>query len=252
MGSPVSPLVANLFIEWLEQEAIATSPITCAPTLWIRYVNDIIEIIKKGQVENLNEHLNTIDTTQNIKFTNDEEKEGQITFFDTLIVRKEDGSVKMLVYRIPTHTNQYLQFDSHNPLTHKLSVMRTLVDRYLSVVTEKEGQEREIEHIRSALKGCGYPQWTQTKIVEPAFTKTKDKQGRGKRKRDSERKTNGMVVIPYVKNVSEAFSRVFRKHNVSVAFKPHSTLRRALVHPKDKTKIEDVCVCVLPHSLQKL
>ena len=87
MGSPVSPLVANLFMEQLE--AIATSQITCAPTLWKRYVDDIIEIIKKGQVENLTEHLNTICTKQSIKCTFEEEKEGQIPFLDTLIVRKE-------------------------------------------------------------------------------------------------------------------------------------------------------------------
>ncbi len=28
MGSPVSPVIANLFVEWLEQQAIATTPVT--------------------------------------------------------------------------------------------------------------------------------------------------------------------------------------------------------------------------------
>ena len=27
MGSPVSPILANFFMEWLEQQAIATAPI---------------------------------------------------------------------------------------------------------------------------------------------------------------------------------------------------------------------------------
>jgi hypothetical protein len=53
-----------------------------------------------------------------------------------------------------------------------------------------------------------------------------------------------MVVIPYVKNVSEALARVYRKHNIGVAMRPHSTLRRFLVHPKDKTLTEEVCGCV--------
>ncbi|KAH3875731.1 hypothetical protein DPMN_039007 [Dreissena polymorpha] len=47
MGSPVSSIVANLFMEWLEQQALATSPITCAPKLWKRYVDDILEIVTK-------------------------------------------------------------------------------------------------------------------------------------------------------------------------------------------------------------
>ena len=44
MGSPVSPIVANLFMEFLEQHAIATAPMDCWPRLWKRYVDDILEI----------------------------------------------------------------------------------------------------------------------------------------------------------------------------------------------------------------
>ena len=40
-GSSVSQIVANLYMEVLEQHAIATSPITCAPRLWKRFVDDI-------------------------------------------------------------------------------------------------------------------------------------------------------------------------------------------------------------------
>ena len=33
MGSPVSPVIANIFMEWLEQQDILTAPITCKPKL---------------------------------------------------------------------------------------------------------------------------------------------------------------------------------------------------------------------------
>jgi len=33
MGNPISPIVANLYMEWLEKEAIATTPVTCQPKL---------------------------------------------------------------------------------------------------------------------------------------------------------------------------------------------------------------------------
>ena len=82
----------------------------------------------------LMDHLNTVDTTGSIKFTYEEEADGQIPFLDTLIVRKEDGSVKLLVYRKKTHT--YLDFSSHHPLHQKLGVIRTLLDRCHSLVTE--------------------------------------------------------------------------------------------------------------------
>ncbi|XP_053372991.1 uncharacterized protein LOC128546467 [Mercenaria mercenaria] len=116
-------------MEFLEQQAIATAPLDCRPKLWKRYVDDVLEIIRKGQVQNLTEHLNKVDTTGSIQFTHEAEEDGKIPFLDTLIVRQPDGSVKLLVYRKKAHTDRYLQFDSHHPLQHKYSVIRTLLER---------------------------------------------------------------------------------------------------------------------------
>ena len=57
MGSPVSPLLANLFMEWLEKQAIATAPVERKPKFWKRYVDDVLELIKKDQVRNLTDTL---------------------------------------------------------------------------------------------------------------------------------------------------------------------------------------------------
>ena len=43
-----------------------------------------------------------------------------------------------------------------------------------------------------------------------------------------------MVVIPYVKGLTEAVSRVFKKHRVSTAMPPFQTIKNIIVHPKDK------------------
>ena len=51
MGSPVSPIVADIFMEFLEQSAIASVPVECKLKLWKRYVDDILEIIKKHRVD---------------------------------------------------------------------------------------------------------------------------------------------------------------------------------------------------------
>ncbi|XP_023028767.2 uncharacterized protein [Leptinotarsa decemlineata] len=49
MGSPLSPVVANLFMEEIETEAIATSHLK--PKLWLRYVDDIFVIWSHGHQE---------------------------------------------------------------------------------------------------------------------------------------------------------------------------------------------------------
>ncbi|XP_072025437.1 uncharacterized protein [Amphiura filiformis] len=131
-------------MEWLEQRAIANAPIACRPKLWKRYVDDILEITPKGTTQDRStDHLNKADPTNNIKFTYEEEAEGKIPFLDTLINRKDDGSVKTTVYRKKTHTDQYLNFASQHPLHQKLGVVRTLLDRKDAIVTEEEDKQQE-------------------------------------------------------------------------------------------------------------
>ena len=173
MGSPVSPITCNLYMEFLEQEAIATAPLDFRPRLWKRYVDDILEIVKENQVENLTDHLNNTDPSGSIKFTYEKETSGQIPFLDTLIVRKPDGSVKLLVYRKATHTDQYLNFASHHPLNHKLGVVRTLLDRMDRIVTEDIDKQKEEATIKKALDKCGYPSWSFDQVKKKMQNKTK-------------------------------------------------------------------------------
>ena len=66
-------------------------------------------------MQQLTDHLNRVDETNSIKFTHEEEAEGTIPFLDTLLVRKESGEVKLLIFPKNTHTDQYLNFFSHHP-----------------------------------------------------------------------------------------------------------------------------------------
>ena len=106
---------------------------------------------------------------------------------DALIVRKPDNTVKLLVYRKKTHTDQYLSFDSHHPLHLKLRVVRTLLDRNPKFVTEQKDQEKEEEYIREALSVCGYPKWSVDKEKKQMKDK-EDKIATKKPKKDQDTK----------------------------------------------------------------
>ena len=59
MASPVSPVIANIYMEYFESLAILSSPTLIK--WWFRYVDDVHCATRKDQVKQLQEHLNSID-----------------------------------------------------------------------------------------------------------------------------------------------------------------------------------------------
>ena len=151
MGSPVNPVVAYLYMEVIEESAIAAS--TTPPKVWKRYVDDSFVIIKEHSVNKFHYTLNAVDSK--ISFTIETDNNGQISFLDTLITRK-NGSVTIGVYRKSTHTDRYLDFNSHHELKHKISTASTLLNRALNLPSTAEGVRKELTHVSNALKSNGY------------------------------------------------------------------------------------------------
>ena len=79
MGSPVSPIVANLFMESFEKDALETA--RNPSSLWLRYVDDTMTKIHSYHIFEFSEHLNTTDP--HIKFTSEKEEVNKIPFLDT-------------------------------------------------------------------------------------------------------------------------------------------------------------------------
>jgi len=122
-------------------------------------------------------------------------------FLDTLIVRKADGRVKLLIYRKKTHADQYLHFSSHHPLQHKLSMVRTLLDGSSHIVTEVEDPEQEEQHIHTALARCGYPDWSINQVKSQMLT-PKTKKTIRKQIRQLSDEPKSTVDIPYEQDLS--------------------------------------------------
>ena len=68
MGSPISPIVANLFMENFEIRALQSSP--NPPLLWKRFVDDTFVILKKAHKEEFLTHINSVDKTSSLPLKN--------------------------------------------------------------------------------------------------------------------------------------------------------------------------------------
>ena len=102
MGSPVSPIVDNLYMEHFEFIALSTA--LRPPSLWFRYVDDTFVLTHEDDVNSLTSHINNIE--DHIQFTTEPETQGKLPFLDLPVTVLDDTSTKITIYRKPTHTDQ--------------------------------------------------------------------------------------------------------------------------------------------------
>ena len=234
MGSPISPIVANLFMEDLEVQAIMTSP--SPPVLWKRYVDDTFTIIHKQDKDAFLEHLNNIHP--NIKFTSEETRpDGAIPFLDILITPKDDGSLQTSVYRKPTHTDLYLQWDSHHTIPSKYSVVGTLYHRAKTICSNQEMLLKEEQHLFQALKKCKYPTWALNRVKLRCQNPSNKSKNNNQKKQNNQTRRNLYMVVPYYKGLNESIKRSCSRFGVQVHFKGGLTIKDLLMAPKDKDHI---------------
>ena len=137
------------------------------------------------------------------------------------------------MYRKPTHTDQYLNFSSNNPKSHKISVIRALVDRAFDFCSP-EFLEAELLHIKKTLKSNGY----QINLVNKHIQRRQNSH-MSRSLPCSTRSDMKYISVPYVPNTTEKMNRVLRPYNISLASKPTVTLRKQLCRLKDKTPLID-------------
>ena len=155
IGASTSGFAADIFMERLEERAL--NSFSNPPKLWLRFVDDTFAKLTEIFVNLFLEHLNK--QHPRIEFTSENMKDNSIAFLDTLVTVKEDKHVDITIYRKPTHTDQYLSFQSNHHINQKIGIVLTFENRINSIVTSEENKIKEHEYTKRALKKYGYPKW---------------------------------------------------------------------------------------------
>ena len=95
--------------------------------MWVRYVDDTFCAIEEQSAEEFHKHLNSISSS--ITFTLEWEQNQSPTFLDVKVTQNRDNTISTTIYKKPTHTDRYLQFDLHHPKHHKFTEAKTLHDK---------------------------------------------------------------------------------------------------------------------------
>jgi len=122
MGLGIVALAATIFMEDFERRVLQKTRVMVS--IYKRYADDVFTKTQKDQVLTLLKAMNK--EHPNIKMTHETESDGKIGYLDVMVIQDEDR-VQTTVHRKPCHSNQYLHFTSNHPMSHKRSVVRTLI-----------------------------------------------------------------------------------------------------------------------------
>ena len=215
MKADVIAFVAGV-IATFEEEALATAP--HPPNLWKRYVDDTFVIQEEKYKNEFFQHINSLE--DNIKFTAETTKaHGSMPFLDTLVTPRSDGSLETKIYRKPTHTNQYLQWDSHHAINNKYSIISTLLHRARNICSNKELLEEEQANIQKALSACKYPYWAINRM------KLKVDAPKTRQNRNNKTTCRSHITVPYDEGLSEIIKNIAKIWHTS-SFQKWQDLKR--------------------------
>ena len=104
MGSPLGPVLANIFMRHFEEKWVMNSG--DRPSVWFRYIDDTFTLFRnKDTAINFLHYLNS--RHKNNQFTVEFENNYEIPFLDVSVKRHENNSFSTSIYRKKTFTGLY-------------------------------------------------------------------------------------------------------------------------------------------------
>ncbi len=200
-------------MEDVEQRALASAPVRLS--FWKRFVDDIISAVSRNDIDILLQHLNSIEPS--IQFTVERETNGDLAFLDLNVCRTIEGKLETAVYRKPTHTDKYLSYNSHHPVSHKKSVAKTLLQRAEHLPSNSDSQANEREYVLNILRENNYPKDFLKNCLNPSACRNQNNS-------EGDTSIKGYAVVPYIQGVTEPIKRILSNCNIKVALKPYLTL----------------------------
>ncbi|XP_058820994.1 uncharacterized protein LOC131683172 [Topomyia yanbarensis] len=217
MGSPLSPVVANIVMEKLEKDAIEKlKQKNISLVVYRRYVDDCFVVGRANEIETVVRTFN--EQHNNINFTCEMEERGRIRFLDLMLPR--EGEKIQKAWHPKQKTGRYLDYTSESPHTHKKNTAIALFDRALKL-TDTEKREETIKTALDILRSNNYPEHYIRRILKQRV----DLLYNTMKTRGTEERTTKYASIPYIPCLSEKIGKLLRKNDVTAAYKPTNKIK---------------------------
>ena len=171
MGSSISSLVAEIFLQQYEDANIKHLLDTKKLAYYARYVDDILIIFDTTKI-----NLHTVNTYKdnihsNIKLNPTHEEQNSIDFLD-LTISCQHKKLEIDIYRKPTTTDTTINFLSNHPIEQKMEAYRYHITRMHSLLLDPDKKHKEWETIQTIAKNNNIPQQLIQKLNQHTQQKT--------------------------------------------------------------------------------
>jgi len=229
MGSPLSPIIADLVLRDLERKAIEKLPISLP--IYYRYVDDILLAAPTNQLENILTVFNSFHNR--LQFTLEISSNDMINFLDVTIFL-DDRKIMFDRFEKATNTGRYINFHSQHPISHKRGIVYGLIDRIL-LLSHPSFHEKNIKNTVHILLNNCYPLPFIFATINKRLKTLMNRRLHNVKKKSEVLETTqkNFFTIPYLKSISESFLPVIKKHGYEIAFSVPNTLNKFIKRGKD-------------------
>ena len=170
MGSPLAPVLANLFMGFHEDHWLKNYHKPDSVLFYRRYVDDIFCIFNnETDATDFFNYLNL--QHPNIKFTLEKEINNCLSFLDVKINKLTDNCV-ISVHRKKTYTGLLTNFQSFTSFSYKIGLIRTLIDRAFKINNTKDGFNKDVSYVKSILQRNSFPSYLIDKVTTDYLNKS--------------------------------------------------------------------------------
>ena len=217
MGSPISGLMAEIFLQQEEKNIIKNILDTNNIYLYNRYVDDILIIYDHSRT-NTSEISEFMNIHPALHFKPTTERKRSVNFLDLTITR-QTNKLTLNIYRKPTTTDTTIHCNSNHPTEHKTAAHRFLLNRAHQLPITQEQREKELDIIYHIAKNNGYNKKTidniQTRITNKDHRKTTTAHKK-------------WVTFEYHSPLIRKVTNIFKNTNLSIAYRASNTIQKLL------------------------
>ena len=152
LGSPLGPLLANVFMSSIEDTLERQGKL---PSFYCRYVDDTLTVMP--DLATATTFLHTLNSAHtSVKFTMEVEKNCKLPFFGTKLLNHAPR-IETEIYVKQTNTGLLLHYQSHVDSRYKRSLLTTMLDRAHRLSSSWAYFSEECDHLKNVFAHLKYP-----------------------------------------------------------------------------------------------